>query len=186
MKKSEAREGMELKLSKAAVCRVSFSQGNEKTVLFAVHGVPQVQNQTPWHYGIHMQIISSSSPEAESICSAGGCLSSLHVNLTALQQQCCRGERARNDSRALCTISVKSLFLSSGFWMLFWAQRLHALSFGNQFFELQVMTKSEGLMCRWAEMRSLRRGQLCHRKRNNQSRLAHHVSCLLTKAKSQI
>ena len=42
MKKSEAREGMELKLDKPAVCRVSFSQGNEKTVLFAVHGIPQV------------------------------------------------------------------------------------------------------------------------------------------------
>ena len=47
MKKSEAREGMELKLDKPAVCRVSFSQGNEKTVLFAVYGVPQVRSAGP-------------------------------------------------------------------------------------------------------------------------------------------
>lgn len=42
MKKLEAREGMQLELSKAARCTVSFSRGAEKTVLFAVHGVPQV------------------------------------------------------------------------------------------------------------------------------------------------
>lgn len=42
MKKAETREGMQVELQSPAVCTVSFSMGAEKTVLFAVLGVPQV------------------------------------------------------------------------------------------------------------------------------------------------
>ena len=42
MKRSEVREGMQLTLQRPAVCTVSFARGAERTVLFAVYGVPQV------------------------------------------------------------------------------------------------------------------------------------------------
>lgn len=42
MKRAEAREGMQLELQNSAVCTVAFSRGAERSVLFAVHGVPKV------------------------------------------------------------------------------------------------------------------------------------------------
>ena len=49
LKKSEAREGMQLELQAPALCTVSFAKGAEKTVLFAVHGIPQVPAQPKCH-----------------------------------------------------------------------------------------------------------------------------------------
>jgi len=42
MKRGETREHMEVHLQRPAACTVSFARGAERTVMFAVHGVPQV------------------------------------------------------------------------------------------------------------------------------------------------
>ena len=42
MKRVETRENMEVHLQRPASCTVSFARGAERTVMFAVHGVPQV------------------------------------------------------------------------------------------------------------------------------------------------
>lgn len=53
MKKLDFREGVQLKLKDPATCTVSFAPGSEKSVYFAVYGLPKVKCFDPYFPGFY-------------------------------------------------------------------------------------------------------------------------------------
>ena len=49
MKEREVREGLEVELHRRLPCSVSFTRGQERSVHFAIVGLPQVRRHTPFY-----------------------------------------------------------------------------------------------------------------------------------------